>query len=41
MVRANALGPIDQFLADKWTQVAEGLATTETSLADVKRRPAA
>ena len=31
------LGPIDQFLADKWTQVAEGLAITETSLADVKR----
>ena len=41
MARAEALKPLDEFLADKWTEVAEGLAKTETELENVKRRPAA
>jgi hypothetical protein len=41
MKRAEALRPIDEFLADKWDAFCEGLAETETQLADVKRRPIA
>ena len=39
MTRAEALKPIDEFLSDKWTEVAEGLAEIELKLANVKRRP--
>lgn len=39
--RAEALKPIDEFLADKWETFCEGLANTETLLQDVKRRPIA
>jgi hypothetical protein len=39
MTRAEALKPIDEFLYDKWTEVAEGLAELELKLADIKRRP--
>lgn len=41
MQRAEALKPIDEYLADKWSEVAEGLSDTETRLADIKRKPAA
>jgi hypothetical protein len=41
MARAEAQRPLNEFLADKWTEVAEGLAKTETELENVKRRPAA
>ena len=41
MTRADALRPIDEYLADKWDAVCEGLADTETKLGDVKRSPAA
>ena len=41
MSRAEALRPIDEYLADKWEEVAEGISNTETALADVKRKPAA
>jgi hypothetical protein len=40
MMRAEALRPIDEYLADKWDAVAEGLADTETKLGDVKRKTA-
>ena len=39
MSRAEALRPIDEYLADKWDAVAEGISETETALGDVKRRP--
>jgi hypothetical protein len=39
MSRAESLRPIDEYLADKWDAVSEGLADTETKLGDVKRRP--
>lgn len=41
MTRADALRPLDAFLADKWEAVCEGIADTETKLGDIKRRPAA
>ena len=41
MTRADALKPIDEYLADKWEAVSEGLADTETKLGEVKRKPAA
>jgi hypothetical protein len=40
MERADALKPLDEYLADKWDAFSEGLAETETKLQDVKRRPA-
>ena len=40
MKRAEAPKPIDEYLADKWEAVAEGLEHG-TALIDVKRRPAA
>jgi hypothetical protein len=41
MARAEALRPIDEYLADKWDAVAEGISSTEIALQDVKRKPAA
>jgi hypothetical protein len=41
MARAETLKPLDEHLSDKWNELAEGLANTETSLEAVKRKPVA
>ena len=39
MKKAEALKSSNEFLADKWSTFAEGLADTELKLQDVKRKP--